>query len=212
MIEIIVVIIIFYLMGSIPFGYIVTQLKTGSDIRDHGSQSIGASNVTRVLGIGYGLLIVFLDAIKALFPLLIMKYYFIHEQKDILLCLAALSVILGHIFPIFLKFKGGKGVASYIGVMALLLPLETLIFLIFYVILLMTTKYTSLSSLISISLFPMIIYFLNGITIDNLPYIFLSLILFFIIFFKHRNNITRLRQGQEPKFSIKSKLSKTYAK
>ena len=210
--TILFIVITFYIIGSIPFGFIVTKLKTGQDIRDYGSKSIGASNVTRLIGIGYGLLIVFLDAMKAILPLFVMKYNVVHEQIDILLCIAALSVTLGHIYSIFLKFKGGKGVATFIGVMAILLPFETLIFLALYVILLITTKYTSVSSLASLFIFPAIIYVSKGISAVSLPYIFLSLLLFFIILLKHRQNIVRLRQGQEPQFSIKQKLEKIYAK
>ncbi|MDH5681346.1 MAG: glycerol-3-phosphate 1-O-acyltransferase PlsY [Spirochaetota bacterium] len=204
--------VISYLAGSLPVGYIITKLKTNKDIRNIGSGNIGASNVKRILGLRYALLVVFLDAVKAVLPLYIVKYHLVFQNQDLINCIAAFFLVIGHIYSIFLKLEGGKGVATYIGVMAVLLPLELSIFLAIYLILLILTRHTSMSSIIDVSLFPFIVLIINGITQESAPYLILSVFLAIIIIIKHKDNIRRLRQGKEPKFILKDKINRIYAK
>ncbi|HEO65533.1 MAG TPA: glycerol-3-phosphate 1-O-acyltransferase, partial [Spirochaetes bacterium] len=140
-----------YIAGSIPSGYIITKLLSNKDIRDSGSGGTGATNVSRHLGIAYGLLTVVLDALKGVIPLIIGRYVLSNSITDqYVLCGIAFFSIFGHIYPLFLRFKGGKGVATFIGVMLFLLPLETAFFLLLYVMLLLVFRYSSLASIVSI--------------------------------------------------------------
>jgi len=196
-----------YLVGSISGGVIISKLVLNEDIRKHGSGNIGATNVARTLGYEWGLLTVSIDIFKAVVPLLVLKYFILTGslQDTYILCGAGFFILLGHIYPVFLKFRGGKGVAVFIGMMLVLLPLETLIFLALYVIIAAITRYASLSSMISVAVFPVIIIFLNRVNAYILPYIILSVLLAIIIVIKHKENIVRLKNGVEHKFSFKKK-------
>lgn len=195
-----------YILGSIPFGLIISKLRTNKDIRNEGSGNIGSTNVARVIGIGWGLLTVVLDMLKAVLPVLLLRLFVLDigsVSDAYILCGVGFASVMGHIFPIFLLFKGGKGVASFIGVMMVLLPIETLIFLGIYVLILAVSRYSSLASMFSTACFPFIIILTIGLDNQSLPFIILSIVLELVIIFKHRGNIMRLKQGTENRFSFR---------
>ena len=184
--------IVSYLMGSIPFGFILTKIFLKKDIRDIGSGNIGATNALRTGNklIGYSTLI--LDVAKAIIPVIFVKI----NYPD-LIYIASLSAFLGHVFPIWLKFKGGKGVATYVGILFSINFLLGIIFAASWGIIFLMFRYSSLSSIIGSISIP--IYILITDQISN-P-IFFS-IMFVLIFFTHRENIKRLKNKEESKTKI----------
>ena len=181
-----------YLMGSIPFGLILTKLFLNKDIREIGSGNIGATNALRTGNklIGYTTLI--LDIAKAIIPVIYVKF----NYPDIIY-IASLCAFLGHVFPIWLKFKGGKGVATYVGILFSINIILGLIFVVFWVFIFLLSKYSSLSSIIASISVP--IYILITGQINDA--IFFA-IMFILIFFTHRENIKRLKNKEESKTKI----------
>ena len=190
--EIFVIIAISYAFGSIPFGYLITKFFLKKDIRKIGSGNIGATNVLRTGNkiIGYSTLL--LDVLKAILPLIIIKIY-----TNEFLFIASLSVFLGHVFPIWLKFKGGKGVATYVGILCCINLYLGIGFGFFWIITLITFKYSSLSSLVASLSIPFIDYFI----LKN-ELISFYIIMFVLIFYTHRENIKRLVNKEESKTKI----------
>ena len=184
--------IISYLMGSIPFGFILTKIFLKKDIREIGSGNIGATNTLRVGNKLIGYLTLILDIIKAIIPVIYTKIYF----PDFLY-LASLCAFLGHVFPVWLKFKGGKGVATYVGILFSINIYFGIIFTIIWLITFVISKFSSLSSLIASVSIP--IYLLILTQFDQL--IFFT-IMFVLIFFTHRENIKRLKNKEETKTKI----------
>ena len=184
--------IISYLMGSIPFGFILTKIFLKKDIREIGSGNIGATNALRTgnKALGYSTLI--LDILKAIFPVIYVKIFY--EDS---LYVASLCAFLGHVFPIWLKFKGGKGVATYVGILFAINIYFGIIFTIFWFVTFFISKYSSLSSLIGAASIP--IYLLILTQFDQV--IFFT-IMFVLIFFTHRENIKRLKNKEETKTKI----------
>ena len=184
--------IVSYLMGSIPFGLILTKIFLNKDIREIGSGNIGATNALRTGNklIGYSTLI--LDIAKAIIPVIFVKI----NYPD-LIYLASLCAFLGHVFPIWLKFKGGKGVATYVGILFSINLLLGIIFAASWGIIFLMFRYSSLSSIIGSISIP--IYILITDQISNA--IFFS-IMFVLIFFTHRENIKRLKNKEESKTKI----------
>jgi acyl phosphate:glycerol-3-phosphate acyltransferase len=184
--------IISYLMGSIPFGFILTKIFLKKDIRDIGSGNIGATNALRTGNkvLGYATLI--LDISKAIIPVIYVKIHFPE-----LIFISSLCAFLGHVFPIWLKFKGGKGVASYVGILFSINILFGIIFAISWVITFVCTKYSSLSSLISSISIPAYLL-ITGQTKNVIFFI----IMFVLIFFTHRENVKRLKNKEESKTNI----------
>ena len=181
-----------YLMGSIPFGLILTKLFLNKDIRKIGSGNIGATNALRTGNkfIGYSTLI--LDIVKAIIPVIYVKI----NYPD-LIYIASLCAFLGHVFPIWLKFKGGKGVATYVGILFSINIILGLIFVASWVFIFLFSKYSSLSSIIGSLSVP--IYILITGQINDA--IFFA-IMFILIFFTHRENIKRLKNKEESKTKI----------
>jgi glycerol-3-phosphate acyltransferase PlsY len=181
-----------YLMGSIPFGLILTKIFLNKDIRDIGSGNIGATNALRTGNklIGYSTLI--LDIAKAIIPVIFVKINYPE-----LIYVASLCAFLGHVFPIWLKFKGGKGVASYVGILFSINFLLGIIFVTSWGIIFLIFRYSSLSSIIGSISIP--IYILITDQISNA--IFFS-IMFILIFYTHRENIKRLKNKEESKTKI----------
>ena len=181
-----------YLMGSIPFGLILTKIFLNKDIRDIGSGNIGATNALRTGNklIGYSTLI--LDIAKAIIPVIFVKI----NYPD-LIYIASLSAFLGHVFPVWLKFKGGKGVATYVGILFSINFLLGIIFVASWSIIFLMFRYSSLSSIIGSISIP--IYILITDQISNA--IFFS-IMFVLIFYTHRENIKRLKNKEESKTKI----------
>ena len=186
------IIIFSYLLGSIPFGYLLTKIFINKDIRKIGSGNIGATNVLRTGNklIGYSTLT--LDILKAVIPIMLIKTYFIEY-----LYISSLCVFLGHVFPIWLKFKGGKGVATYVGILCCVDIFLAISFGIVWLIFFLIFKYSSLSSLISSLSIPILNYF-----ILNSDIVFFFIIMFILIFYTHRENIKRLLNHTESKSKI----------
>ena len=184
--------IVSYLMGSIPFGLILTKIFLNKDIREIGSGNIGATNALRTGNklIGYSTLI--LDIAKAIIPVIFVKI----NHPD-LIYIASLCAFLGHVFPIWLKFKGGKGVATYVGILFSINLLLGIIFTASWGIIFLIFRYSSLSSIVGSISIP--IYILITDQISNA--IFFS-IMFILIFFTHRENIKRLKNKEESKTKI----------
>tara|TARA_Y100000748_G_C15231038_1_gene385177 strand:+ start:7 stop:549 length:543 start_codon:yes stop_codon:yes gene_type:complete len=179
-------------MGSIPFGLILTKIFLNKDIREIGSGNIGATNALRTGNklLGYSTLI--LDIVKAVIPVIYVKVNFPE-----LIYIASLCAFLGHVFPIWLKFKGGKGVATYVGILFSLNFLLGIIFVSSWVIIFLIFRYSSLSSIIGSISVP--IYILTTGHISNA--IFFG-IMFILIFYTHRENIKRLKNKEESKTKI----------
>ncbi len=193
----IILIIIFYLIGSLPFALILTKLSGFGDIRNIGSGNVGATNVLRTGNKFLALIVLFLDIIKGFVPFLILQLYFddLSLLNKILVCHFS---IIGHIFPIWLKFKGGKGVATYIG---FLLGINLYIgfsFLIVWMVIAFISKYSSFASLTAILVAPMYFIFINFNLYIGIFFIYLSL----IIYLKHTENIKRLLNKTESKIKL----------
>jgi len=189
--EIIVISILSYFMGSIPFGFILTKIFLKKDIRGIGSGNIGATNALRTgnKSLGYGTL--FLDVIKAVIPVIYVKL----NYTDYIF-IASLCVFLGHIFPIWLKFKGGKGVATYVGILFSINLTLGFVFLGVWFFTFLISKYSSLSSLFGSLSVPIYLFFFTS---QNL--VFFS-IMFVLIFYTHRENVKRLKNKEESKTKI----------
>ena len=188
-IDIFIVIFISYLCGSIPFGYLFTKHFLKKDIRKIGSGNIGATNALRSGNKFVGYLTLFFDIIKAIIPILLLKFYI----PDYIY-ISSLSVFLGHVFPIWLKFKGGKGVATYIGILCCINIYFGIIFSVVWLISFLIFKYSSLSSLLGSLSIPIISFFIFKEEI-----VFFFVIMFILIFYTHRENIKRLLNRSESK-------------
>ena len=190
--ELLLIIIVSYLFGSIPFGLLLTKIFLKKDIREIGSGNIGATNVLRAGNkiLGYSTLV--LDILKAVLPILYIKFF----MNDYLY-ISALSIFIGHVFPIWLKFKGGKGVASYLGILCCLDIFTALIFGVVWISIFILFKFSSLSSLLASLTIPIFHFFYNS----NSDYYFYFM-MFILIFFTHRENIKRLRNNTESKSKI----------
>ncbi len=183
--------IISYLFGSVPFGFVLSKLFLKIDIREIGSGNIGATNALRTGNklIAYSTLI--LDILKAVIPVLYIKIY--HQE---LIFISALCAFLGHVFPIWLKFKGGKGVATYVGILFSLNLIYGLVFGAIWLMVYLISKYSSLASLIGSLSVPLYILLTKQ---DNLIFYF---IMFILIFYTHKENIKRLINKEENKTKI----------
>ena len=190
--ELLTIGIISYLIGSIPFGLILTKIFLKKDIRDIGSGNIGATNVLRTGNklIGYSTLL--LDVIKAVIPVLYVKVNYPE-----LLHISALCAFLGHVFPLWLKFKGGKGVATYVGILFSLNFILGLVFGFCWLIVFFVSKYSSIASLSGSASIPIYVLFF-----DKTENIIFFGIMFILIFFTHRENIKRLKNKEETKTKI----------
>ncbi len=179
-------------MGSIPFGLLLTKIFLNKDIRNVGSGNIGATNALRTgnKSIGYATLVS--DILKAVIPVIFVKIYYTEY-----LYISSLSVFLGHVFPIWLKFKGGKGVATYVGILSCINIYLGVVFGIVWFVIFLIFKYSSLSSLIGSLSIPIINFF-----IFKNEVVFFFVIMFVLIFYTHRENIKRLLNRTESKTKI----------
>ena len=189
--DYLITIIFSYLLGSIPFGLILTKLFLKKDIRDIGSGNIGATNAMRSGNKLVGFLTLILDIFKAVLPVIYIKF----NYPD-LIYICSLSVFLGHVFPIWLKFKGGKGVATYVGILFSINIFFGLVFCICWLLIFFLSKYSSLSSLIASFSIPIYLF------IINYEQLIFFVILFVLIFYTHRENIKRLKNKEESKSKI----------
>ena len=190
--EYLIVGITSYLMGSIPFGFILTKIFLKKDIREIGSGNIGATNALRTGNklVGYSTLI--LDIVKAIIPVIYVKMNYPE-----LIYIASLCAFLGHVFPIWLKFKGGKGVATYVGILFSINILLGLIFAVSWGVVFLIFRYSSLSSIVGSLSVPLYIF----VATEKSSVIFFA-IMFVLIFFTHRENIIRLKNKEESKTKI----------
>ena len=193
----IISILIAYILGSIPFGKIITKLLTGEDITKTGSKNIGATNVYRTVSKKAGLLVLLLDGIKPIIAQIIIYYFFAQFYQNYKF-LYFLTSIIGHIFPIWLMFKGGKGVACFFGGYLIITPIPTLIAMAVWLLTVKITKTSSLGALISIFLLTIYQIVSNYGSLNRIT-IFIIMLL---IFWKHTENIKRLLQGKENKINL----------
>ena len=191
-IEILLIFSLSYLSGSIPFGLILTKFFLNKDLRKIGSKNIGATNVLRTGNKLIAGLTLMFDITKGVIPVLLTKEYFTD-----LLYLSSLASFLGHIFPVWLKFKGGKGVATYLGILFVLSLNLSFIFCISWIIISLITKYSSLSSIISALIIFIFSFFNNNFELTS--YLFIT---FIIILYTHRQNIVRIKNKSEDKIKL----------
>ena len=190
--EIVIVFIASYLSGSLPFGLILTKIFLNKDLRKIGSKNIGATNVLRTGNKIVAGLTLFLDISKGIIPILITREYFTD-----LIYLSSLAAFLGHIFPVWLKFKGGKGVATYLGIIFILSLNLGITFCVSWILILIVSKYSSLSSILS-TMIVFLISFLNN-NFELTSYLFIT---FIIILYTHRQNIVRIKNKSEDKIKL----------
>ncbi len=190
-------IIFAYLFGSIPTGYILAKLR-GVNIREVGSGNIGATNVTRALGKGFGTITLLGDALKGIIPVLAVKKLLPEgtENYELILCITGLAAVLGHIYSIFLRFNGGKGVATALGVLLALMPQVAGITILVWLVVFLLFRISSLSALSAFALMPISGYYFYQAGI----FFFLTIFLPLLIFYTHRENIIRLLRGEEKGF------------
>jgi acyl phosphate:glycerol-3-phosphate acyltransferase len=194
-------VIIAYFAGSIPTSYIVGKSLHGIDLRTKGSGNLGATNAFRVLGWKSGLFVLICDILKGLLPVLVIPGIVVSVTKgDFNIhnfeLIIGLATILGHIFTVFMKFKGGKGVAASVGVFLALAPISSLITLIICITIILVSRYVSLGSVTGAFLLPiLILIFYPG----RIPLIIFSVLVGGIVIIKHRSNIRRLINGKENK-------------
>lgn len=194
--EVLLVAIGAYLIGSIPTGYIVVKLFTGQDIRKIGSGSTGATNVKRVMGRNWFFAVMLLDAFKGALPVILASLFgTVFEEIGLLPVLASIFVIIGHSKSIFLKFTGGKSVASGVGTLLALNWQAGLIIAGVWAVVTWISRYVSLGSIVALACAPLIMWFLNA----PLAYIFYALIAAVYVIYLHRENIKRLKNGTENK-------------
>jgi len=178
-----------YLIGSIPFGLIIAKSKHGVDLRDVGSGNIGATNVARTCGFSYGVFTFLLDMLKGIFSVAIA---FKLSANPVFISLAAISVILGHMYSVFLNYNGGKGVATTIGIYLILNPCALIISAIISLLIIYLTGYVSLGSIILVMVMVIFMLFQKGFI-----YFILSLIIMLLVINKHKDNVIRVLKGQE---------------
>jgi glycerol-3-phosphate acyltransferase PlsY len=199
------VVITAYLLGSIPFGYLIVKATRGRDVRESGSGGTGATNVSRSAGKLAGVLTLVLDALKGTAAVLIARLALAGETNpEWWIAAAAVAVLLGHIFPVWLQFRGGKGVATGLGVFVVMFPFEVAIALVVFLVVVLSTRYVSLASMSAAVAIP------AAATARHLlvreggsplgPLVFASIAGAILIITAHRQNIQRLIEGKEPRF------------
>lgn len=208
--------IVAYLLGSIPFGYLIVRVRENADIRQTGSGGTGATNVSRRAGKGAGILTLVLDASKGAAAVLVARAILglplIGRAGDLesmvfeewWIAVAAILVIVGHMFPIWLGFRGGKGVATGVGVFLILAPVALVGAAAVFLVIVLLTRYVSLGSVMAVSTIPLFVWLQHGLIkpVSGLwPTMTAAVVSAALIIFAHRANIQRLRQGTESKFS-----------
>ena len=186
----IIVVVIAYLLGSIPFGYLIVRRKIGADIRQTGSGGTGATNVSRRAGKTAGILTLLLDAAKGCVAVVIAQ---VVSGDDWMVAAAAIAALVGHIFPVWLGFRGGKGVATAVGIFAVLAPIALLCAGVIFLAIVVTTRYVSLGSIIAAVLVPVFVWFQSGLQ----PVLTAAIVAAALIVFAHRGNIQRLASRTE---------------
>ena len=189
-----------YLIGGIPFGYILVRLKTGRDVRSMGSGNIGATNVLRTTGRAIAIVTLILDIAKGFVAVWLMARYTANDP--LWTSAAAVAVMAGHAFPIFLKFKGGKAVASFIGAFLYLTPIPLLAVVLVFIIVVAVTRYISLGSVIAAGTFPLGVFLILH---PAWPVLIAALVAGAFIVLRHKANLERIRAGNEHVFRFSAK-------
>ncbi len=193
-----------FIVGATPFGLIVGKLK-GIDIREHGSGNIGATNVLRTLGKPIGITVLVLDILKGLVPVLIAMLI---SDNSILHIATAVAAILGHNYSFWLKFKGGKGIATTSGAMLLIITIPLVVSILAWLIVLKTSRYVSVASIVAAIAIPLTIIVQNVISGSwDVPIFVFGCFLCLMAIWRHRSNIVRLRRGEESRFEPKQKTA-----
>lgn len=198
--KIIIFEIFAYLCGSIPFGLIISKLTKNIDIREYGSHNIGSTNVARVLGKKMGALVLLLDGGKALFAVLLAKYLF--NDSQLVLAITTFAVVIGHIFSVWLKFKGGKGIACILFSLFVLDYKLGLLFLGTWILMFLLFKISALSALTAMIFTTIASYFVSK------EYFIMMILLSCLTFYKHKSNIQRMLNGEELKFKKEKEANK----
>ena len=204
----IIVIVVSYLIGSIPFGYLIVRHKVGEDVRESGSGGTGATNVSRRAGKAAGVFTLVLDVLKGVLAIAVTQMIIGEGGPTIdwLTAAAAIAAIAGHIFPVWLRFRGGKGVATGVGVFLMLAPIAVLCAAVIFIAVVSFTKYVSLGSIVAAAIIPLFVFmdmvFITAIS-DLRPLLTATVVGAMLIIFAHRGNIRRLAEGTEPKFRLK---------
>jgi glycerol-3-phosphate acyltransferase PlsY len=191
-----------YLLGSIPFGYLLVRLRGGGDVRETGSGGTGATNVTRRAGKGAGILTLLLDALKGVAAVLVARAL---AGGDWWECAAAAAAVLGHVFPVWLRFRGGKGVATGLGVFLVLAPLATACALAAFVAVVWLWRYVSLGSVTAAAVLPLAVWALGTLGLSDraaAPLLAFAAAGAALIVLMHRANIGRLLRGEESKLKL----------
>lgn len=199
--KFLIFVVIAYIFGSFPSGVWLGKVTKNIDIREYGSKSSGATNAYRILGPKYGIMVLMLDALKGYIPLYLASLFAIGGIYIILLGLVA---ILAHTFSFFIQFKGGKGVATSLGVFLFLMPKVVGILILVFILIVGVSKYISLGSVVCAGLLPILAYFMpvkEGV--PRIPLVIISLIVGIFVIYKHKANIQRLMDGKENKFNLK---------
>jgi acyl phosphate:glycerol-3-phosphate acyltransferase len=189
-----------YLIGGLPFGYWFVRFSLGKDIRTMGSGNIGATNVHRSAGKKAGFIVLFLDILKGFLALWVAAL--LTDDSALGLALATVAVVLGHCYPIFLRFKGGKAVACFVGAAAYLAPYALLTLIFVFIGIVALSKYISLASILSALIFPVVYWMIYRPAPELLMAVIVAGL---IIVYRHKGNIERLRKGKENVFSLKGK-------
>jgi len=185
-----------YFLGSVPFGILVTRIFAGNvDLRETGSGNIGATNVARAAGKAAGVITLLLDVGKGILPMVLADM--LVGENYLWLSLVGGAAFLGHVFPVYLNFRGGKGVATALGVVLYLSSVTTFVLLVLFAIVFYFTRYVSLGSLCAAIALPILMALLGPPSRNPVT---LCLLISFVVVYKHRENINRLLAGQEPKF------------
>ncbi len=181
-----------YLCGSIPFGLIISKLVKNIDIREHGSHNIGSTNVTRTMGKKWGALVLLLDGMKAVVALLVVKHCYSNTQ--LVIAFTTFIIVVGHVFPIWLDFKGGKGIACILFSLFVINPKLGILFLAAWVLMFILFRISALSALTAIVVTTIGSYFVSEM------YFMMMVSLAILTFYKHKDNINRILNGEELKF------------
>jgi glycerol-3-phosphate acyltransferase PlsY len=189
------VLIAAYLIGGVPFGYLLVRLKTGRDVRALGSGNIGATNVLRTTGRAIAVVTLLLDIAKGWFAVWLAARF--TENSPVWMSAAAVVVMLGHAFPVWLRFKGGKAVASFIGAFLYLTPAPLLASLLVFVIVVAASRYISLGSVLAAGAFPFAVWLILH---PETPILLAAFVAGAFVVFRHRANVGRIRAGNEHVF------------
>jgi glycerol-3-phosphate acyltransferase PlsY len=199
----VIYILITYLLGGFPTSAVIARLVGGLDLSKTGSGNLGATNVARVIGKKFGIITLAVDALKGFIPVYIaFKYYKFFHFSFLILSIIMIAPIIGHCYSIYIKFKGGKGVATALGVFAAISPEAVLMALLIFIVMVFLSRYVSLSSITAAFFMPFLVFY----NLRNIDFFIASCFISLLIIFKHIPNITRLLNGTENKINKKKQL------